>query len=477
MTKSNNITTTAAQEKRAGKEVAATSAATATTASASTIKAGAAAAAAPVTAAIHASATTTTATTATDRTLDINEIKEYLPHRYPFLLVDRVVYYNEAQRKICGIKNVTVNEEFFNGHFPEQPVMPGVLVLEALAQVSGILYYLFTHTDPLSRKELFYLAGIDKARFKRIISPGDQVMLHSEFVSKKFDLMVFNAKATVNGELACSAEIRVVKGEDKNKTSTIDQRAIVNPRAKIGRKVSIGPFAIIGEHVEIGDGTWIGPNVVIDGRTKIGRNNKIFEFASIGVASQDKKYKGEDTTVEIGDDNVIREFCTIHRGTVQGINSTVIGNRNLLMNYVHVAHDCVLGNDIVLANNTTLAGHVVVGDFVTCGGFTKVLQHCSIGEHSFLAGNTDLVKDVPPYIVVAGCYDSVKVYGVNVIGLRRRGFSEEKIKLLEQIFDIVYRRNLTVQQVIPELEQMLPECPEAQKFIDVLQSSKKGIVR
>lgn len=257
----------------------------------------------------------------------------------------------------------------------------------------------------------------------------------------------------------------------------IDKNAIIHPNAKIAANVQVGPFSVIGADVEIGEGTWIGSHVVIEGKTKIGRNNKIFQFAAIGAEPQHKKYQGEPTTVEIGDENVIREFCTIHRGTVQGRNSTVIGNQNFLMNYVHIAHDCILGNGVIFANNVTLAGHVTVGNYVNCGGFAKVLQFCSLGDYCFLAGATDIVKDVLPYVLVAGYYDNVKVYGLNVIGLRRHGFSEETIKTLDKAYDLIYRSNLLVVQVIPELEKLAQDCIEVRGFIEVLKNSKRGIVR
>lgn len=257
----------------------------------------------------------------------------------------------------------------------------------------------------------------------------------------------------------------------------IDPRAIVHPQAKLAANVTISPFAVIGEGVEIGDGTWVGSHAVIEGKTKIGRNNQIFQFASIGAVPQDKKFHGEDTCLEIGDENVVREFCTIHRGTEQGGGKTIIGNQNLFMNYVHIAHDCLIGDGGVFANNTTLAGHVVVGNCVNFGGFSKVLQFCTLGDYSFIAGATDIVKDVPPYLFVAGYYDNVKVYGLNLVGLKRRGFSKEVIKDLEKGFDIIYRKNLTVQQAIPELEQLAINCHEVRKFIDMLQNSKRGIVR
>jgi len=257
----------------------------------------------------------------------------------------------------------------------------------------------------------------------------------------------------------------------------IDKHAIIHPKAEIAASVTIGPFTVIGKDVKIGEGTWIGPHVVIEGKTTIGRKNKIFQFAAIGAEPQHKKYAGEPTAVEIGDHNVIREFCTIHCGTVQGRHVTVIGNNNFLMNYVHIAHDCILGDNVIFANNASLAGHVSVGNNANFGGFAKVLQFCSVGEFSFIAGATDIVKDVLPYVLVAGYYDNVKVYGLNVIGLRRHGFSDDTIKTLEKGYDLIYRSNLTVQQVIPELEELSKDCTEIRGFIDVLKSSKRGIVR
>lgn len=257
----------------------------------------------------------------------------------------------------------------------------------------------------------------------------------------------------------------------------IHESAIVHKNAKIAADVTIGPFTVIGEDVEIGDHTWIGPHVVIEGHTKLGRNNKIFQFASIGAPPQDKKYAGENTGIVIGDDNFIREYCSIHCGTPQGRGVTKIGNKNFLMNYVHVAHDCILGNEVVLTNNVALAGHVSLGHYVVLGGFTKILQFCSVGDYSFIAGATDVIKDVPPYVIVSGYHDGAKVYGLNLVGLRRRGFSAETLKNLKHAYNIIYRRGLVIADAIIELEKMLTICPEVRLFIDALKSAKHGIIR
>jgi UDP-N-acetylglucosamine acyltransferase len=217
--------------------------------------------------------------------------------------------------------------------------------------------------------------------------------------------------------------------------------------------------------------------VVIKGRTKIGRNNKILQFSSIGEDPQDLKYAGEDTVLEIGDNNVFREFCTLNRGTEQGGGITRIGSNNLLMAYVHIAHDCVLGNNIIFANNASLSGHVIIEDYVILSGFAEIAQFCTIGTHSFVAGMTGVVKDLLPYISVSGYHGKTAVYGLNLIGLRRRGFSNETIKKLREAYNIIFQQYLTVHQALPKLEKMAQDYPEIQPMIDMLKKSKRGIVR
>jgi len=257
----------------------------------------------------------------------------------------------------------------------------------------------------------------------------------------------------------------------------IDPRAVVAKEAKIASNVEVEPYAIIGPNVEIGEGSWIGSHAVIEGRTKIGKNNKIFQFASIGAIPQDKKYHGEDTSLEIGNGNVFREFCTIHIGTENGGGITKIGNNNLIMNYVHIAHDCIIGNEIVFSNNASLAGHVIVDDYVIFGGFAKVAQFTRLGAYSFLVANIDLGKDVLPYVIAGGSLDTAKLYGLNIIGLRRHNFPEKTIQKLKDAYNIILRKGLTVEQAITELETMIPDCKEVQLFIDMLKQSERGILR
>jgi UDP-N-acetylglucosamine acyltransferase len=253
----------------------------------------------------------------------------------------------------------------------------------------------------------------------------------------------------------------------------IHSTAIIDSTAKIASNVHIGPYSVIGPDVEIGEGTWIGPHVVIQGPTKIGRDNQIFQFSSIGERTQDLKFRGERTYLEIGDRNIIREFCTFNRGSVQDKSITKIGNDNLFMAYVHIAHDCIVGNHTVFANNASLAGHVIVEDYVTLGGFAGIFQFCRIGEHSFISTNSVVIKDVPPYLKVAGYY--AKPYGLNTVGLQRRGFADAVLKELRRAYKVIYRNSLTVAQAVEELQKVA--VPEVRQLMEFIQSSQAGIVR
>lgn len=253
----------------------------------------------------------------------------------------------------------------------------------------------------------------------------------------------------------------------------IDKKAIIDPSAVIANNVSIGAYSVIGPDVEIGEGTWIGPHVVIQGPTRIGRDNRIFQFTSVGEIPQDLKFKGEKTFLEIGDRNIIREFCTLNRGTIQDKAITRIGNDNLFMAYVHIAHDCEIGNHTIFSNNASLAGHVTVEDFVTLGGFSGVYQHCRVGTHSFISTNSVVIKDVPPYVKVSGYY--AKPFGLNTVGLQRRGFAEETITHLRRAYKIIYRNGLTVANALQELHKIA--SPEIKQLIQFIEMSNAGIVR
>lgn len=255
----------------------------------------------------------------------------------------------------------------------------------------------------------------------------------------------------------------------------IDSKACIHPSAKIASDVEIGPWTVIGENVEIDSGSWVGPHVVIQGPTKIGKNNKIFQFSSIGDAPQDLTYKGEPTWLIIGDNNTIREYCTISRGTQKAGGVTQMGNNNFLMAYSHVGHDCKVGNEVIMVNYAALSGHVTVGDYVTIGGYAAVHQFCQVGAYSFIARATYVTKDVLPYVIISG--HSAEACGLNTVGLKRRGFISNEIDMLRRAYKTIFRRGLTVQQALVELHEMLPECGKISALIESLQSSNRGIVR
>ena len=255
----------------------------------------------------------------------------------------------------------------------------------------------------------------------------------------------------------------------------IDPRAIIDPSAKLADDVEVGPWSFIGPDVEIGAGTVVNSHVVIKGPTKIGANNKIFQFASVGEECQDKKYAGEPTTLTIGDNNVIREGVTIHRGTVQDEGKTVIGNDNLFMAYSHVAHDCVVGNNVILANNASIAGHVKVGDWVILGGFTAVHQFCHIGSHAMTGASSLVLKDVPAYVMANG--NSAQPHGLNIEGLKRRGFSKATIQVLRRAYKAIYREGLTTAVALERLDELKQHAPEVDLLIQSLSQSTRGIIR
>ena len=256
----------------------------------------------------------------------------------------------------------------------------------------------------------------------------------------------------------------------------IDKNAVVDPGSKIGSGVSIGPYSIIGPNVEIEDGTWIGPHVVVKGPTRIGASNRIYQFCSIGDDPQDKKYRNDKNSVlEIGDRNMIREYCSINRGTDLGGGLTRIGNDNWIMAYVHIAHDCIVGNKTVFANNTTLAGHVSIDDYVILGGFTGIHQFCRIGKHVFTAISSVIVKDIPPFLMVSG--NKARPYGLNKEGLKRNGFSTDVITQLRKAYKIVYREGLTINDAIEKLNDIASNSDEVAQFVRFIEQSERGIAR
>ncbi len=255
----------------------------------------------------------------------------------------------------------------------------------------------------------------------------------------------------------------------------IHPQAIIDPSAHLGENVHVGPFSVIGAGVEIGDGSWIGPHVVINGPTCIGKQNRIFQFASLGEAPQDLKYAGEPTRLEVGDRNIVREYCSFSRGTVAGGGLTRIGNDNLFMAYVHVAHDCRVGDKTVFANCASLAGHVDVGDYAILGGFTGIHQFCRVGAHCMTGIATITFKDVPPFILASG--NTAKPYGLNLRGLKRRDFSDAAIDSLRRAYKIIYRSGLKLDQALERLDSIAREHEEVRYLVDFIRQSERGIIR
>ena len=255
----------------------------------------------------------------------------------------------------------------------------------------------------------------------------------------------------------------------------IHSTAIVHPKARLADDVQVGPYSVVGEHVEIGAGTVIASHVVIEGHTRIGKNNRILQFSSLGGIPQDKKYAGEPTRLEIGDNNMFRECCTFNIGTVQDEGVTRVGNNNWIMAYVHAAHDCQIGNHVVLANSVQLAGHVHVGDHAVLGAFVGAHQYCKIGAHVMAGAGSLLFQDLPPYVTVGG--NPAAPHGINSEGLKRRGFGSATIMAIKRAYKTLYRSGLTLEQAIKEIDAQTAEHPELRIFTEFLAGTTRGIIR
>jgi UDP-N-acetylglucosamine acyltransferase len=256
---------------------------------------------------------------------------------------------------------------------------------------------------------------------------------------------------------------------------TIHPTAIIDPTAELQETVSVGPYSIIAGNVTIDSGTQIGSHVFIDQYTRIGKDCQLFPFTSIGTAPQDKKFKGEKTELVIGDENVIREYATINRGTPDGGGVTRIGNQNLLLAYIHIAHDCHLGNGITMVNVATLGGHVTLEDYSVIGGLAAVHQFVRIGAHAYVGGKTGVSQDIPPFVLASG--ERAKLFGLNIVGLKRHNFSNDAIQALKKAYQTVIRSHLTIQEAMIRMEKEVPVYPEVQQFLEFVRNSKRGIPR
>jgi UDP-N-acetylglucosamine acyltransferase len=394
-----------------------------------------------------------------------------LCYRYPSPLVDAITEHQPGVRMVA-VKNVTVNEDFFQGHFPGEPLLPGVLMIETLAQVATML--LVGEAAAGSGPRAF-LRGVDRAKFRRQVVPGDRLRLEVTLGTRRATLARAHGVAYVDDTIVAEAELLlglVGVTAAVHPAASVHPSAIVHPNAKIGAGTVVGPFVSVGEHVTIGRDCRIGASTVIDGWTDIGDGNEIFPMASVGLIPQDLKFGGEPTRLVIGNRNVIREFVTIHRGTAGGGGLTSIGDRNLFMAYTHIAHDCRVGSDTIFANGATLAGHVLVEDYATVGAFSGVHQFCRVGRYAFIGGYSVVTKDALPFAKTVG--NRARIYGLNTIGLVRRKFSQDSIAKLRRAYRHLLHSNTSRALAQIERDPAL-RCDEVQYVVDFIRSSSRGV--
>jgi UDP-N-acetylglucosamine acyltransferase len=400
--------------------------------------------------------------------IDIGRLVRQIPSQYPFVLVDRVIEH-DPQGRLVAVKSITGSEEFFEGHFPGAPVMPGVLIMECLAQAAGI-WLLNEAPDP--RRVEVHVVGIDAAKFRRPVVPGDQLRLEVRVLHRRGML------CRLQGEVR-SGEHRIAEARLLLQTVTLPEPEIhrtaqVAPGARIEVGVRIGPYSIVGPGVVLGPGTILESHVVVGGDTELGRGNHLFPFCSVGLEPQDKKYRGEHTRLVIGDRNVIREYVTMHPGTAGGGGLTRVGSDNLFMAHVHVAHDCEVGDGTIFANAATLAGHVRVEDFATVSAFCGVQQFCRVGAHAYVGGYTVARKDVLPFSKTVG--NPAYVYGINRVGLERRGFPEATVSAIRRAYRTLLQSGLPARTALDRIEAEQGDVPEVRALLAFVRSSRAGVI-
>jgi UDP-N-acetylglucosamine acyltransferase len=402
------------------------------------------------------------------RTIDIGRLARQIHSQYPFWLVDRVLE-NDPSGRLVATKAVSGSEEFFEGHFPGAPVMPGVLLLEGLAQAAGI-WLLEESGDPESRE--IQVVGIDGAKFRRPVVPGDQLLLEVRLLRRRRGLARFDGSVRVGDQRV--AEATILLQTQAQPSPQVDPSARVAVGAVLGPGVRVGPFCIVGPAVRIGPGTVLDSHVVIEGDTTIGSMNRFSPFTSIGLAPQDLKYRGEPSRLVIGDRNLFREFVTVNRGTAGGGNVTTIGSDNLFMTEAHVAHDCQVGDHTVFGNAATLAGHVSVEDWAIVNAFSGVHQFCRVGAYAFVGGFSVVTKDVLPFSKTVG--NPARIYGVNSIGLVRRGFSPEAVAGIRSAYRLLLQSRLNTTEALERLEAGGPLAPHQRQIVDFIRSSERGVI-
>lgn len=392
-----------------------------------------------------------------------------LSQRYPSILIDGVVSHDPGTR-VVALKNVTVSEDYFQGHFPGTPLMPGVLMIEALTQTAALL--LLDGAEPDVR---LALRGVDDAKFRRQVTPGDQLELSVSLARRRGPLAWVSAVASSAGQTVAEATlVLTVEGAAAADGPRIHPTAVVQPGAVIGAGTIVGPYASIGPRVTIGRHCRIGASTVIDGWTDIGDHTEIYPFASIGLPPQDLKFRGETTRLSIGRHNVFREFVTIHRGTAGGGGVTTIGDHNLFMAYAHVAHDCHVGSHTIFGNGATLGGHVTVDDWVTISAFSGVHQFCRLGQYAFIGGYTVVTRNALPYAKTVG--NRARMYGLNTIGLERRGFSRELVGKLRRAYRHLIQHNTSRAIELIEADPGLA-APEVAYLVEFIRNAgARGVI-
>jgi UDP-N-acetylglucosamine acyltransferase len=396
-------------------------------------------------------------------------ILERIYYRFNSPLIDAVIDHEPGAR-LVAVKNVTVGEDCFQGHFPGSPLLPGVLMIEALAQAAGVLILERGEIPPTARTAL---RGVNNGKFRRPVVPGDQLRLDVRLGRVRSRLAKAQATAYVEDQIVAEAELLL--GIEPG-AAFVDPTARVHPLAQIGEGSTVGPFCAIGPDVRIGRRCHIGASVVIEGWTEIGDDTQIYPMASIGLAPQDLKYKGERTRLVIGRRNIFREFVTINRGTQGGGGETTIGDGNLFMAYVHVAHDCHVGHDTIFGPHATLGGHVDVEDFANISAGSAVHQFCRVGQYGFVGGYSVVTKDAAPFARTIGSRPA-RVFGVNSIGLSRRGFSPDTISQLKQAFRYLLQSKLNTTRALAQMERdPALSAPEVRYLIDFIRSSRRGVI-